>query len=327
MLEGRRTKLKFDDFISETIWINNGIGQGDPLSMILYILYNADLLEIASSPEEESLGYVDDVMVMAEAENLDKMVETISDFMNHENGGFDWSDNHNSRFEINKSAVVHFTRKRIISEDKPRRQMPLPHPELVLRGKPIKVLPSYKYLGIHVDNQLRWTTQSRKAIAKATAWILLFRRLTRPASGLSAKHMRQLYLAVVVPKMMYGIDTWYTLPSKEPGKKRNSGSFGILKEFAKLQRIATLAINGALRSSPTDLLYAHSGLLPMGLLLKKICYRAIVRISMLPASNPVSKQLASYYHRPAKIHPTNIQNLLKIFNYNPKVVKKITPHS
>jgi len=101
----------------------------------------------------------------------------------------------------------------------------------------------------------------------------------------------------------------------------------ILKQFAKLQRIATLASNGALRSSPTDLLDAHSGLLPMGLLLKKICLRAIVRISMLPASNPVNKQLASYYHCPAKTHPTNIQNLLKIFNYNPKLVKKITPHS
>jgi len=105
-------KLKFDDFISETIWIDNGIGQEDPLSMILYILYNADLLEIASSPEEESLGYVDDAMVMAEAENFNEMVETISDFMNRENGRFDWSDSHNSRFEINKSAVVHFTRKR-----------------------------------------------------------------------------------------------------------------------------------------------------------------------------------------------------------------------
>ena len=36
MLEGRSTHLKFDDHISNTIEINNGIGQGDPLSMVLY---------------------------------------------------------------------------------------------------------------------------------------------------------------------------------------------------------------------------------------------------------------------------------------------------
>jgi len=169
-------------------------------------------------------------------------------------------------FEINKLAVVHYTRKRVASNTNPRRQIPLPHLELLLRGKHIKVEPAYKYLGIYVDNQHRWTTQSRKAIAKATTWILLFHHLTRPASGLSSRHMRQLYLAVAVPKMMYGLDTWYTLPSKEIGKKRSSGSVGALREFAKLQRIAALAINGALRSSPTDLLDAHAGLLPVDLL-------------------------------------------------------------
>jgi len=45
------TKLKFDNFVLDNILINDGIGQGDPLSMVLYILYNADLLEIALTSE------------------------------------------------------------------------------------------------------------------------------------------------------------------------------------------------------------------------------------------------------------------------------------
>ena len=49
LLGDRSTKLKFDDFTSEPIKIENGIGQGDPLSMLLYIIYNADLLEIADT--------------------------------------------------------------------------------------------------------------------------------------------------------------------------------------------------------------------------------------------------------------------------------------
>jgi hypothetical protein len=48
MLSGRRTRLKFDDFLSDWVPIDNGIGQGDPLSMILYLYYNADLIEVAS---------------------------------------------------------------------------------------------------------------------------------------------------------------------------------------------------------------------------------------------------------------------------------------
>ena len=81
LLEGHQTKLKFNNYISDNIWIDNRIGQGDPLSMILYIQYNADLLEITSSPEEELLGYVDDAMVNAEAQNFNKTVQGISDFM------------------------------------------------------------------------------------------------------------------------------------------------------------------------------------------------------------------------------------------------------
>jgi hypothetical protein len=40
LLTGRRTRLKFDDYVSETTNITNGIGQGDPISMLLYIIYN-----------------------------------------------------------------------------------------------------------------------------------------------------------------------------------------------------------------------------------------------------------------------------------------------
>jgi hypothetical protein len=46
MLADRRTKLCFDDHLSDLVKINNGIGQGDPLSMILYLFYNTDLLDI-----------------------------------------------------------------------------------------------------------------------------------------------------------------------------------------------------------------------------------------------------------------------------------------
>ena len=48
---------------------------------------------------------------------------------------------------------------------------------------------------------------------------------------------------------------------------------------------------------------------------------------MLPATNPVSSQAIFYHHHPAKTYPTNIQHLIRIFNFNPKQVKKITPLS
>ncbi|KAF9450536.1 hypothetical protein P691DRAFT_665085, partial [Macrolepiota fuliginosa MF-IS2] len=65
LLKDRQTCLRFDDYISDPTPINNGIGQGDPLSMLIYLIYNADLLQIPNKAEEEAIGYVDDVCFIA----------------------------------------------------------------------------------------------------------------------------------------------------------------------------------------------------------------------------------------------------------------------
>ena len=135
--------------------------------------------------------------------------------------------------------------------------------------------------------------------------------------------MKCLYLRVAVPKMMYGLDVWYTLPSREPGKKRNSGSVKALKELSKLQCTAALATMGALHTTPTDFLDAHAGLQPMDLLLKNICFRALTHLCSLPSTNPVASQVSKYHACLAKRHITNIQHLLKLFQIDPLSLEDI----
>ncbi|KAJ3492820.1 hypothetical protein NLJ89_g11157 [Agrocybe chaxingu] len=325
LLKDRRTKLKFDDFISALIKICNGIGQGDPLSMVLYIIYNADLLEIAGNINEDSLGFVDDALAISIENTFDDTTKALADFMNREDGGFKWGRDHNSKFEIDKLAVCHFTLKKIADPANPRKRIPPPHPPLILQGKTIKAATNYKYLGIHIDNQLRWNVQSQKTKAKSLSWILMFRRLQKTATGISPKLMRQLYLAVAGPKMTYGLDVWYTPPFKEEGKRRNTGSVKALAEFRKIQRIATLAITGALRTTPNDLLDAHAGVLPVDLLLKKICHRSLVRACTLPETNPLSLIVQIHHDRPTKRHVSALQQHMKIFKINPNTMEKITP--
>ena len=45
-LRSRQTNLTFDGFQSECFNVKNGLDQGDPLSGILYLLYNSDLPQI-----------------------------------------------------------------------------------------------------------------------------------------------------------------------------------------------------------------------------------------------------------------------------------------
>ncbi|KAI0064808.1 hypothetical protein BV25DRAFT_1790987, partial [Artomyces pyxidatus] len=81
MLEGRRTSLRFDDFISDAIDIMNGIGQGDPLSMALYLYYNADLLTIPRGRRESAIAYVDDGLFIATGPTFDDTHGTLTDMM------------------------------------------------------------------------------------------------------------------------------------------------------------------------------------------------------------------------------------------------------
>ena len=326
LLTGRQTKLKFDDFVSESIKILNGIGQGDPLSMILYILYNSDLLEIIDNEEkEDALGFVDDIALMATGDDFKETTDRLTNLMSKEEGGIQWSRDHNSKFEANKSVILHATRKTQQDPENDNKRIQLDRPKLRLQGKVVKEVGSYKYLGVQIDAQLRWSEQAQRATANATNWLLQFRRLTRPSTGVGSKLMRRLYLAVALPKITYGLDVWYSPPTKQAGAIKNTGSVGVMKSLQKLQRIATLAITGALRSTPTDLLDAHAGILPLELTLLKACHRATVRLLTIPDTHPLHRKIVLAKRSPPSNHPGPLDNLVKIFNIGKTRMETISP--
>jgi len=80
ILTDRHTRLKFDGHISDWMEVNNGIMQGDPLSMILYLFYNADLIDGARKGELK-IAYVDDVNYYAEGANFEEAYATLNDMM------------------------------------------------------------------------------------------------------------------------------------------------------------------------------------------------------------------------------------------------------
>ena len=134
--------------------------------------------------------------------------------------------------------MLHASQRMQADTVNPAKRICLDRPPLVIEGQLIQEVQSFKYLGIQVDAYLSWKEQAQRAAANATKWILQFRRLTRPATGVSSKLMRQLYLAVALPKIAYGIDVWYLPPHKPVGATRNVGSVGTLRALQKVQRIS-----------------------------------------------------------------------------------------
>ena len=149
MLTERKTRLKFDDFTSDWVELDNGIGQGDPLSMIFFLFYNADILDITHGRDELVLGYMDDIALLAAAKTPEQAHMAISDMVTRPGRALNWSTQHNSMFKASKSILIDFSRSR-----------PITHPPMLLWGIALTPQPAHKFLGAMLDQEFRWNQQA-----------------------------------------------------------------------------------------------------------------------------------------------------------------------
>ncbi|OAX31074.1 hypothetical protein K503DRAFT_704274, partial [Rhizopogon vinicolor AM-OR11-026] len=92
ILTNRQTQLRFDGFLSDWFPVTNGIGQGDPLSMILYIIYSSGLADVArprqgrESLKELTLAFVDDTAFVAIAKDFNTTHQMLADMLERPGG-------------------------------------------------------------------------------------------------------------------------------------------------------------------------------------------------------------------------------------------------
>ena len=86
--------------------------------MLLYIIYNADLIDIPTNiASEDALGYVDDIAIITIGSDFTKTTNRIKNIMTKPEGGLNWSKAHNSKFKVNKLAIMHLSRKSVQDPD------------------------------------------------------------------------------------------------------------------------------------------------------------------------------------------------------------------
>ena len=180
MLRDRVTTLKFDGYSSAPIKIDNGIGQGDPLSMVLYQYYNADLLNIPSNKDEDAMAFVDDSFMLAIADTFEEAHEKLADMMGREGGVTEWCTAHNSPLEYSKLALIDFAH---CQSQKSRPILQLPQRE-------VKPVTHTKYLGVIFDQNLNWKAQQAHAVKKGTNWAAQIRRIAKQTWGITPKYAR-----------------------------------------------------------------------------------------------------------------------------------------
>lgn len=141
---------------------------------------------------------MDDTAFIAIGNSFHDTHATLKHMLERHGGGYEWAEAHNSKFETSKFALVDFSMN---SERE--------HPPLITRGTVITPMATHRFLGIILDQALCWTAHIAYALVKGTAYVFQLFRLSSTSTGIPLSLMRQLYLAVALPKMLYAVDLWY----------------------------------------------------------------------------------------------------------------------
>jgi hypothetical protein len=192
-LSDRYTSIKLLDFENSLEKVELGIPQGSPISPILYLFYNADLLE---SCEDTSLslsptGFADDVTLIVYSRTVERNCELLEKAYKK---CLKWAKTHGSRFNPEKSELIHFYKAR----------KDLGKTEIILEGNIVKPSKSIRLLGVYMNQRLSY--KAHLEVIKGRIAIILgaFRRLIQSTWGYTLEAARTLYLSVVRPVLAFG---------------------------------------------------------------------------------------------------------------------------
>lgn len=259
-LQHRTTTICMGTLQSEPYRIDTGIPQGSPLSLILYLFYNTDLLEAATTHWIQTCGWIDDVYFFTQGSTTEENcwnLEAANRAAEH------WSRTHGSKFSPSKYQLIHFTRS--------RKRFNL-HQTMTVDGTEVVPTTTAKYLGITLDQELKWGAHLRQVQKKVTTSLASLSMLAGSTWGTGFMQLRKIYQTVTVPAILYSCSAWY-LPEGDTRHRK-----GMLWALTQIQYRAAKIIAGAFRSTAAPALDIETFLLPVRHLLEKRTSEACLQI-------------------------------------------------
>ena len=247
-----------------------GLPQGSPLSPILFLFFNADLVQSHITDRQGSIAFVDDfsawVTGNSASENTNELQWTVIPRTEK------WERNSGATFEATKTTIIHFTRNRGKDSNE------------LLRIKDTTITPSetVKLLGVVLDQQLRYKHHAGRVAKRGLRAAFALRRLR----GLKPDTARQLFLSTVAPTIDYASPIWST-----------SVTGLITKLLQPVQKVAAQAITGAFKTTAIEIAEAEAAIEPLSIRWERQRARFWTSLATTPKQHP--------YHQAARIHRVN----------------------
>ncbi len=189
-LTGRSQVVRMGNNTSSPLTLNTGAPQGCVLSPLLYSLYTHDCTATHSS--NVIVKFADDTMVIGLITDNDEMayraeVSTLTKWC---------QENHLSlNIDKTKELVVDFRRQ---SRE---------HTPITIDKTPVERVNSFKFLGVHITEDLTWSTHTDAVLKKSHQRLFFLRRLRK--FGMSPSILRSFYTCTVESILTGCITAWF----------------------------------------------------------------------------------------------------------------------
>ncbi|KAI4901271.1 hypothetical protein NFI96_004577 [Prochilodus magdalenae] len=189
-LTNRPQSVRIHNLSSSTTILSTGSPQGCVLSPLLFTLLTYDCSHIHSGCH--IVKFADDTAVVGCITNCDE--SGYRQEVEHLEG---WCRKNNLCINIKKTKemIVDFRRGRHA------------HLPLHVGGSAVEVVSSYRYLGVHLSNNLTWSNNTSSLVRKAHQRLYFLRRLRR--AGLGSSVLTSFYRCVVESVLCSSINVWH----------------------------------------------------------------------------------------------------------------------
>jgi exonuclease III len=267
-LKDRTTILKLTEYESPKTVISIGIPQGSPVSPILYLFYNSELIEDCEKYLREGVetsGYADDIGLIAQGPNTATTTKILTKV--HEEVCVPWARRHGSVFSPPKYQLLHVTRKRNMNLEEP----------IILPDTTIHPREEATYLGLQFDSRLSWKGQKARVKYKTLKSMGALARISQSTWGAKLTAIRQIYNATVIPQATYACSAWYA-----PSKKENTKT-AIVRALESVQGKALRIATGAFRATSLPALDVEAFVTPIQHTLERAAEETALRIMATPS--------------------------------------------
>ena len=233
-----------------------GFPQGGVLSALMWILIADGLLIALNSVGYFAQGFADDFSILVEGIDLSTVCSVMQTAIKKVE---QWCRDHKLSVNPKKTEMVLFTRKRKLNGLKPIRAF----------GEELERSNQVKYLGVILDSKLNWRAHLESKCSKAVATFCQCRRIVGKTWGITPKIAHWIYIAVIRPMLTYAAVVWWPRVELKTA----------ITTLGRVQRLACMAITGAIRTTPTAAMEILLGLPPLDTYVKSVAMNTCYRLS------------------------------------------------